>query len=155
MSLFKWPEMDAGIFKEAADSLSKGVSPLLIGGCLTSQKAHLLSELGKDISRLLVVAADDLAAKELYDDLSELMDDVFYYPAKDLIFYQADLTGGFQTGQRISVMKELCEGGARVIVTAINGLMNVLPDFTEWKNAAFSLSVGLVAMEKAISKKLS
>ena len=60
-------EFDTGIFGDAKDSLKKGVTPLLIGGCITSQKAHLLSELGKDFSRLLVVAKDDLAAKELYD----------------------------------------------------------------------------------------
>ena len=154
MSLFKWPVFDTGIFGDAKDSLKKGVTPLLIGGCITSQKAHLLSELGKDFSRLLVVAKDDLAAKELYDDLSSLMDDVSFYPAKDLIFYQADLTGGYQAGQRIMVMKKLCEGGGKVIVTAINGLMNVLPDFEEWKNAAFELSIGATVMEKAISKKL-
>lgn len=154
MSLFNWPVLATGCFDEMRDTLKKKQTPFQIGGCITSQKAHLISELGNDFSRLLVVAADDLAAKEMADDLSALMENVYYYPAKDLIFYQADLSGGFQLGQRLNVMKQLCESENGVIVTTMNGLMNVLPDFTEWKEAAFSLEVGSVVMEEAIRAKL-
>jgi transcription-repair coupling factor (superfamily II helicase) len=63
----------------------------------------------------------------------QLSDRVFYYPAKDLIFYQADLQGSLQLSERLNVLKCIYENKGGTIITTMDGLMNVLPPFDAWK----------------------
>ena len=80
-----------------------------ISGCMDAQKAHLIYGLGaRDCSRLIVTFQEQ-KAKELYEDYRFFDDDVLYFPAKDVLFYQSDLRGNTLTRERLSVLQALLE----------------------------------------------
>ena len=62
------------------------------------------------VSFRLIVAENDLKAKAFYEDFRLQDPEVLYYPARDLIFYQADIHGNLLTRQRIQVLRALLSG---------------------------------------------
>ena len=52
----------------------------------------------------LIIAENDLKAKELYEDYRLYNRDVYFYPARDLIFFQADIHGNLLTRERMQVI---------------------------------------------------
>ena len=131
--LFVSPLDELAGFNELADHIAKGKTPVHVSGCVNTQRVHLMYELGKPYKWKLIVAGNDLATKEIYEDLLQFDERTYFYPAKDLIFYQADLQGSLQLGERINVLKCLYEDEGGTIITTMDGLMNVLPGFDSIK----------------------
>ena len=71
----------------------KGKGMLQIAGCVTSQKSHMMSALSDGFSRKIIAASSEAKAKQLYEEYKVIDSNVYLYPAKDLLFYQADLRG--------------------------------------------------------------
>ena len=51
---------------------------------------------------------------------------MWLYPAKDLLFYSADIHGNLMARQRIAVLRRLMEDREGVVVTTMDGLMDHL-----------------------------
>ena len=49
----------------------------------------------------LVIAGDERQAKEIYEDLRFFDKSTMFYPAKDLLFFQADIQGNLLIRQRM------------------------------------------------------
>ena len=82
---------------------------LEISGCMESQKAHLIYGLSGLFTSHLILAEDEKAAKELYEDYRFYDKNVYYYPAKDLLFYQSDIRGNALTRQRMEAVRAVLE----------------------------------------------
>ena len=63
---------------------------------------------------------DDQRAREIYDDFRSFTENVWLYPAKDLLFYSADIHGNLMTRQRIAVWRHLMEEKEGVVVTTLD-----------------------------------
>ena len=63
----------------------------------------------QDINELLFLSEDEKSAKELYEDYRFYDKNVYYYPAKDLLFFQADIHGNLLIRQRMKVIRALLE----------------------------------------------
>ena len=100
---------------------------LEISGCMESQKAHFIYGLSGLFPSHLILAEDEKAAKELYEDYRFYDKNVYYYPAKDLLFFQADIHGNLLIRQRMCVIKALLEQKEDItVVTSIDGCMDYL-----------------------------
>ncbi len=149
MDLFRIPLSELASARSLTEDIKVGRFPVQAGGCVPTQKAHIIHELGKDRRWRLVCAGSEQAAREMYEDCAAFDDKVYYYPCKDLIFYQADVRGRLQAGQRLRVMKAICEDEGGTIVVSMEGLMNVLPGLDSWKRHSFCVSeAGVVDMDK-------
>ena len=127
-------------FQDLRTDLVRGQGPLLVTGCLDSQKVHMMSELSEVTSWKLVVTYDDSRAREICDDFRGLGMDVVFYPARDLLFYTSDIHGNLLTKQRIQVMRRIIEDSDGLVVTTIDALMeHLLPLSMIEKN---SLKIG-------------
>ena len=62
-----------------------------ISGCVGSQKTHLMYALGDGFEYRVIVFSSEEKAKKAYEEYRIFTDDVFFYPARDLLFYYADL----------------------------------------------------------------
>ena len=74
-------------------AVEKGVTPVNVIGSIDAQKCHFiygLEELG-DVR--LIITHNEIRAKEIMEDYRMYDRNVMYYPAKDLIFYSADVHG--------------------------------------------------------------
>ena len=96
-------------YEELRERMRKTEGVLSLTGCVEAQKAHMIYGLSFDVPVTLVAAENDLAAKTIFDNLSFYDPSVLYYPAKDLLFYQADVASNLLDQQRINVMRRLIE----------------------------------------------
>lgn len=99
---------------------------LELTGCIESQKAHLIYGLSGLFPSRLVLAEDERRAKEIYEDYRFYDKNVYYYPAKDLLFFQADIHGNLLVRQRMQVIRALLEQKEVTVVTSVDGCMDYL-----------------------------
>ena len=110
-----------------------------VSGCLDSQKAHFTNGLLREFPFRLIVAENDLKAKAFYEDFRLYDPEVLYYPARDLIFYQADIHGNLLTRQRIQVLRALLEREKVTIVTSIDSCLDCLVPLAVWKEKVIKI----------------
>ena len=68
--------------------------------------------------------------------------EVMYYPAKDVLFYQADVRGNLLTTQRLSVLKRMNEDAGLTIITTFDALMDCLIQPEEYYEYVLTLKCG-------------
>ena len=99
-----------------------------LSGCADSQKIHIAEGLSDGFKYKIIATYSDIRVKEIVEDLKLYGDNVLFYPAKDLIFYQADIHGNKLVTERLKVLRSIVEGSACTIVTTYDALMSpVLP----------------------------
>ena len=103
------PLYELGEFEEIKKQLQKEESCVGLTGCLESQKLHMVYGLGEGFQNKLIVTFSELRVKELMEDYRFYDRKVVAYPAKDLIFYQADIHGNQLTKERIKCLRRLLE----------------------------------------------
>ena len=110
-------------YEEMWDAVRKGISPIALTGCVDSQKLHMIYGLSDGLKYKVIVTHNDLKAKEIYEEYQFYDRNVMLYPAKDLIFFQADIHGNQLTKERIRTLRRLLEGKPVTIVTTYAALM--------------------------------
>ena len=129
-------------YERGRGGLLQSVGGVSFAGCVDAAKAHLIDGLGRRFPWRLVITYNDLRAKELYRDLSFFDKDVWLYPAKDMLFFQADLQGNLLVRQRISVWEKLLKNDGGTVVTTMDGCMDMLPALSEWASRALYARCG-------------
>lgn len=115
-------------FNEIKERIEKNQTPIHITGCIDSQKCHLIYGLSREKKFRVIITYNDLKAKDLYEDYKLYDKNVFLYPAKDAIFYSADVRGNAIISDRITILKRILEEKPTTIITTIDGGMDkVLP----------------------------
>ena len=133
MQVFMQPLEQLGEFDEIRSRLVKNRGILQVSGCVESQKAHMMYGLFEALKKdrkqgcnCLIIAENDLKAKELYEDYRLYNRDVYFYPARDLIFFQADIHGNLLTRERMQVIVALLEKKNITVITTMSGCMDYL-----------------------------
>ena len=139
MKALMQPFREVAGFEDLERQLLKNRGVVMVTGCLESQKAHLAAALLPASSAALLVAENELKAKELYEDLKLYDREVLYYPARDLIFYQADLSGNLLTRQRMRVIQAILEQKKVTVVTSTGGCLDYLLPLRVLKNHIITL----------------
>ncbi len=122
MNMLTAPIRELGEYEEMQKAIRNGESVSVIG-CVDSQKLHLVYGLGEEIPLKIIATYSDLRAKEICEDVALYDKNVMYYPAKDLIFYQADVHGNELVSQRVRCLRSILQGGAVTVVTTFDSLM--------------------------------
>ena len=71
------------------------------------KKLHMIFGTDKDYEVKLIVTYSDIKARELLEDCRLYCRESYFYPAKDLIFYQADVHGNQLSKERIGVQRRI------------------------------------------------
>ncbi|MDO5345089.1 MAG: transcription-repair coupling factor [Lachnospiraceae bacterium] len=142
MKAFRSPLQELGEIEEIRGRLKKNRGVLQVTGCIDSQKAHFIDYLGADSSHKVIVAANDLRAKEIYENYRFFDRSVMMYPAKDFIFFQADIHSNLLEQQRIGVWKALAQGGPLTVILTMGAFMNRMMPFEKWKKQIVKLENG-------------
>ena len=141
-------------FEEINEYLEKPFACAEVTGCVESQKLHFIDSLGADFKYRIIVTYSDIRAKEIYEDYKFYDRNVTVYPAKDLIFYQADVHSNEIVRQRIRTMRRLLEGRPVTVVTTFSALMapQISPDIIKENILAIDRHKSIDEIE--IAKKL-
>ncbi len=141
-TLFANPLEELIEYEQLNQALQRRDGPVRVSGCLDSQKVHLVQEAAADIPWKLVVTYDESRAREIYDDFRCFRQNVWLYPARDLLFYSADIHGNLMTRQRLQVMRRLLEEENGVVVTTLDGLMDHLLPLSQMASHILQVKVG-------------
>ncbi len=115
-------------YAQTKRALELGRTPVHVTGCVDSQKCHFLAALFEGYKNRVVVTYNDLRAKEICDDLKLFGANPRLYPAKDLIFYQADIKGNAIVKERAAAIKEMLSDRPVTIVMSIDAALDkILP----------------------------
>ena len=153
--LFETPLRELKDFEDLTAALAKKDGPVAVSGCLDSQKVHLLYEAAKETKVRLVVTYDDTRAREIYEDLCFFDSNTWLYPARDLLFFNADIHGNLLTKQRMAVFRHLMEDASGWVVTTLDGLMDHLLPLKYLKDQVLSVKSGQTADVEKWKKRLS
>lgn len=128
MKTFLEPLKELKEFNDIQSNLKLNHTPVQATGCIESQKCHLIYGLGAEYPFKIVITYNDSKAKEIYEDLRLYDKNVFLYPAKDIIFYSADIHGNAIVRSRLQIIKRIIEREPTTVVTTIDGGMDrILP----------------------------
>ena len=108
-------------FKEMQEMLKKKKS-ISVSGCVDSQKLHMVYGLSDGFKYKIIATYSDLRAREIWEDYKLYDRNVLLYPAKDLIFYQADIHGNQLMKERIRCLRRIMEGKPVTLVTTFSSL---------------------------------
>ncbi|MEG0228842.1 MAG: transcription-repair coupling factor, partial [Lachnospiraceae bacterium] len=97
-----------------------------ISGCVGSQKTHFMYALSDGCSRKIIAVSSESKAKAIYEEYRLLEEAVYLYPAKDLLFYQADLRGKELIRRRMEVLQAIIESKEVTVITSFDGFMDAL-----------------------------
>lgn len=135
MKAFIEPLQNLAEFEQIQKCAGENRGILEISGCIESQKVHMMYGLSGLFPSHLILAEDEKRAKEIYEDYRFYDKEVYYYPAKDLLFFQADIHGNLLIRQRMQVIKALLEKERITVVTSIDGCMDFLLPLEEIKKS--------------------
>ena len=134
--------------------LKKEGLPVNIWGLTRCSRPLFMEGLREDSTFSLIVTYDRSRAEKLYQDYRFYEKDVYLYPAKDALFYYADVHGNLTSAKRLEIIKRIYKNERTVVITTVDGLMDRLPDMKYFKRHAFSLKVGQEAELDKIKEKL-
>ena len=133
MKAFLTPLQGFAEFEQIKEKSKTNKGILQVSGCMESQKSHLMYGLSGIAPYRLILAEDERRAREIYEDYRFYDRKVYSYPAKDLLFFQADIHGNLLIRQRMKVIKALLEEKELTVVTSIDGCMDFLESLEKIK----------------------
>lgn len=142
-------------FNSIMQSIEKEKYPVGIFGLSESARSYIIHSVFDEIDKpLLVVTHNDVEARNLYEDLSFYIPNVYYFRAKEVVFYNIDVISGDSRWERLKVIKEMAEEGKKIIVTSIDALASRYVPIELFKKYTFKFSVGDSLVLSKFNEKL-
>lgn len=118
--------------------------PFLLSGAGDSVQNHLISAFSYFTGRpSVVVTSNEMKAKEVYEELKFYAPKgCWYFPAKDPLFYRADVRGLAIEEDRMKVFQALRENKAQIIVMSIEALYDRLMPRKAWESFILRRRIG-------------
>ena len=149
------PLKESKQFKEILRNVEKKMYPIGVYGLSESAKNYLVNGVYEELDKsILILTHSDVEAKNIYEDLSFYVNDVYYFPTREVVFYNADAISGDLRWERLKVMKEIVKKGKKIIITCIEALAATYIPIDLFEKYIFKLSVGNTLNLKDFSAKL-
>lgn len=155
MKAFTEPLLELAEFETIQKTKYRGKGMIQIAGSTGSQKSHLAYALSGDSRRVLYILADEEKAKEVLEEYQFLDGEVLFYPAKDFLFYRADIRGKYLVKQRMEVFRALKEEEKVTVITTIEALMDGVRPPLKIDQEVFSVCTGDTADLEELVQRLS
>lgn len=142
-------------FKEIINNLNSNRDPVNIYGVSESGKSYILDGIYENLdTSVVIITHSDMEAKNLYEDLCFYTTEVYYFPTKEVVFYNIDAISGDLRWARLKVIKEMLNNKKKIIVTSIDAFASVYTPKELYKNYSFTLKTGDEVNFRDLSKKL-
>lgn len=145
------PLMQLVEMQETCKGLKETKGLRVVSGCIDSQKLNWVYACNDGFERKIIVTFSDQKAAEFLDEYKFYDPDALYYPAKDLLFYQADVHGNLLSKQRMKVIKSLIENENHTIITTFAALMDRVMPLERYKQSIIRVDMDCgITMEKLV-----
>lgn len=142
MSILNQPVAELGYYENIIHDLDKIGNIPVAFGCVDQQKPYFICKTTEKFRKRLIIAGTEIKARELYEDYRGIDKNTLYYPAKDFIFYSADIHGNEVVKSRLEVIERLLHDGPLTVVTTIDGCMDRLMTPEVFKKNTISIKTG-------------
>ncbi|MBS4899240.1 MAG: transcription-repair coupling factor [Clostridiales bacterium] len=150
-------------FQEIKEGLKKEGSTVLVSGLVDSGKTHMAESLREDLPFHLYVTYDEKKAAQISGDSRFFGGETLLYPAKDIVFYSADMHSNDITARRAACIKAIIdrtddpegEFEPLTIVTTIDGLTDLLVPIEKYRDNMIRLTNAVGLSRDEIVKKLA
>lgn len=155
MEVLRTPLRELGGFEEIQEILKKREAVCLsLSGCLDSQKLHMVFGLGEEFRYKLIITYSEQRMREIYEDYRFYDRNVCMYPAKDLIFFQADIHGNQLVMDRWKVRRRILEKIPLTIVTTLDAFMEPQMPLSEIRKNVIHISMSGQVKEQELAEHL-
>ena len=120
------PLRELAEFEDIYKKRKENPGMIRISGCVTSQKTHFMYALGDGSVYRVIACSSESKARALYEEYKMLSEDVYLYPSKDFLFYQADIRSKELVKQRMEVLEAVIQKEQVTVVTSFDAFMDVL-----------------------------
>lgn len=108
-------------FKDIIKSIKSKRYPVGIYGASESGRGYIIDGIFESIDKsMVIVTQSDMEAKNLYEDLILYTNEVYYFPAKEMVFYNIDAISGDLRWARLKVINQILNDKKKIIVTSID-----------------------------------
>lgn len=135
-------------------AVKSGKMPVEITGTDGFARYYVMDCIGEKRIKLVVTYSED-RAKEIADAYNFFDRNVLYYPAKDVLFYSADIHGHTILRQRMEVVKSIIEGTVSTVVVSIDALLNKIVPIDEIRKNIVTFTLGAVLDMEAVKARLA
>ena len=135
MKAFEEPFSELAQYDTLRSLLKRETGIVCADGCADPQKLHMIYGMSDDFDFKIIVTFSETKARSIYDDYRFYDPDVYLFPAKDLIFAQADISGNVITEQRMRCLQAVIENRRCTIVTTVDAFMARLAPLSSIEDA--------------------
>lgn len=129
--------------------------PIEIDGLSSSSKAYFYNAIYEGLGKsVVVITHSDLEAKNVYEDLNLYLNNVYYFPAKEIVFYNIDAISGDLRWARLNVIKEILSKKKNIVVTSIEAFTNEYTPKKLFLEHSINLKIGKQIDFNELSKLL-
>jgi len=154
MKSFTDPLREYTVFEEMKTAVKKNKMPIRVTGCAGAQKSNLIFAVSEEYSLRLILAENELRARELAEDLSLYDKDTYLYPAKDILFYDADVRGNSIQCERLGIISKILRGEKITVVASVNAGMDRLPSVERIKSQIIHIDSETVSDPESMAGRL-
>lgn len=140
--------------KEYEDIIKTDAGITELGSVFGSANSHIIGSVARNYKNLLIVTDMEVQSRELMADYRLYNQECYYYPPKDLIFYQADLSGKLLMQERMTALSAIAKNKGVTIFTTIDALLEATVDLKRILENVIFVSKDSDLDEKQLAKKL-
>ena len=135
MRVLQEPFEQLNIYKDVSSWLADGAGAVDITGTSGdgTDRVFAMEALSAHAPVRLILTYSEKRAEELYSDLRFYGRDVYMYPAKDILFFSADVHGNAITRRRMEVLRKLSAGEPCTIVATVDAMYDKIPALSYMK----------------------
>lgn len=149
------PLISSEEFIELESYIKGDKHPIEIEGLSESGKSYVINGIYEVSDKpVVIITNSDMEAKNLYEDLNLYLSNVYYFPAKEIVFYNVDAISGDLRWARLNVIKEILSNNKNIIVISIDAFAARYTPKNLFKTHTVSISVGDEVDFKELSKIL-
>lgn len=128
--------------------------PVMISGCIDTQKIHLVHAAVNDYRFRLIITGDEAKAREMQEDSRFFDKSSIYYPAKDFIFYSADVHGNQLAGERLRCIQKIIAAQDNktniTVITTIDGCVDMLMPLQRYRDNIIHFKIVILLIRKSL-----
>ncbi len=145
------------VYQQIQAGLEENKGPVFVSGCTDTAKWHLCSSLKSQETSgkwKIVIVPDEIKGRQWAEGCGFFGEDVYFFPAKDPLFYSADVHGNAIAKERMKCIQKIMEGSGGIFVMAVDAAMDRVVPLEEIEKYRILLKAGDILEEEAFSKKL-
>ena len=154
MKAFEIPFSELAEYETLEKAVKKQSGIVAADGCVDPQKLHMIYKMSDDFDFKIIVTFSETKAREIFEDYRFYDPDAYLFPAKDLIFYQADLSGNVITEQRMRCIRAVAEKRKCTIVTTADAFMSRMAPIDSIEDSIIYIDEGMTVSESQLAAQL-